>query len=341
MKQIEEIENGVQEKESKVSPYIPTIREALEKYCEIRRLNPKSAREYRNRAKRGIPDWLDMRLDEVNGYMVEQRHKELTIESGPSAADYTMQTLSAVFSWACGYWLNEEGRPIELWNPVSRLSNIRAWHGPQSRKDQYLRDDQLGPWWMAVQAMENIHYRDLLIFLLMTGCRISEGMALRWQDIDFDTKTFRLATTKNGKPHTLPMSKYLTELIESRYRHFRHSTYVFQGRTTKRPIASIYYATNAVAKKVGFNIPPHGLRRTFANIATHPKVNASALIIKTLLNHTDPDVTSKHYVSPHIEALRPVVEAISLYILHEVNHPRVRQLTDESAKHFGSVTISS
>jgi integrase len=43
----------------------------------------------------------------------------------------------------------------------------------------------------------------LLRFLLYTGVRIGEAMALRWEDTDLDDRLARVRTSKNGDPRTM------------------------------------------------------------------------------------------------------------------------------------------
>ncbi|MFC0243641.1 tyrosine-type recombinase/integrase [Rhodopseudomonas telluris] len=51
----------------------------------------------------------------------------------------------------------------------------------------------------------------LLRFLLYTGCRISEAMALRWEQVDFDLGVAYIATSKNDDPRTVLLQAELRE----------------------------------------------------------------------------------------------------------------------------------
>lgn len=303
---------------------IPTVAEALEKYIEIRRVPHNSAREYRNRLNNHLADWLPLRLDKINGIMVEDRHREVS-QKTPAMADCSMRTLSMIFTWACGYWLTPKGRPLDLWNPVERLTIIRAWHRKRSRKQEYIRDEDLALWWKEVHAIENVHVRDMLIFMVLTGVRPGEAMGLRYDDINFRNSTFTIKRsspstdeTKTGSPLTLPMSDYTWNMLQRRREMFPVSVYCFQGRSPDRPIASVYYVTRAINKACGVPFKPHGLRRTYINISTHPDIGANELAIKTMLNHTRGDVTHAHYLTPHIEMLRPIVQGVTNFVLNKV-----------------------
>jgi integrase len=51
----------------------------------------------------------------------------------------------------------------------------------------------------------------LLRFLLYTGCRISEAMALRWEQVAFDLGVAYIATSKNDDPRTVLLQAELRE----------------------------------------------------------------------------------------------------------------------------------
>ena len=71
------------------------------------------------------------------------------------------------------------------------------------------------------------HYSPFIKFLFSTGCRTSEAIALRWQDVDFEAKTITISesigiasdgskvrkSTKTGVSRTIPMSEQLYDLM--------------------------------------------------------------------------------------------------------------------------------
>ena len=58
-------------------------------------------------------------------------------------------------------------------------------------------------------------YRQLTIFLLYTGCRLSEALTLKWEDIDTDDGSVTFWDTKNGKARTVPLSRKATEALKA------------------------------------------------------------------------------------------------------------------------------
>jgi len=56
----------------------------------------------------------------------------------------------------------------------------------------------------------------LLRFLLYTGCRVGEAMALKWERVSLDDRLAYIETSKNGDPRTVKMRPELCELLKPR-----------------------------------------------------------------------------------------------------------------------------
>jgi len=53
----------------------------------------------------------------------------------------------------------------------------------------------------------------LLSFLLYTGCRIGEALALNWERVDLDNRLAYIETSKNDDPRTVKLTEELCELL--------------------------------------------------------------------------------------------------------------------------------
>lgn len=53
--------------------------------------------------------------------------------------------------------------------------------------------------------------RGAIWIILATGCRVGELMKARWENIDLDSNSWYLPETKNGRDHTVHLSKFATE----------------------------------------------------------------------------------------------------------------------------------
>jgi integrase len=115
--------------------------------------------------------------------------------------------------------------------------------------------------------------------------------------------------------HTLPLTEYLINLLKNR-QNKSTSAFVFPGNNPNSSIVNPYKQIKKVREDSGIDFTMHDLRRTFATIAD--SLDIQHHIIKRLMNHSNNDVTIKHYVKPSIERLREPMNKISNYILERV-----------------------
>ena len=67
------------------------------------------------------------------------------------------------------------------------------------------------------KALGDDEYARVVKLLILTGCRREEIAAMRWSEIDLDAGTWTLPPTrsKNGRPHTLPITDLMSRIIDS------------------------------------------------------------------------------------------------------------------------------
>jgi integrase len=83
-----------------------------------------------------------------------------------------------------------------------------------------VRTDYLNPAdaWAVIKAADELdaEFGTLLRFLLYTGCRLGEALALTWDRIDLDRGTAYVSMTKNGDPRTLVLRQDLQDRLRPR-----------------------------------------------------------------------------------------------------------------------------
>jgi integrase len=156
---------------------------------------------------------------------------------------------------------------------------------------------------------------DYLIFILFTGLRQSEAAGLLWKDVDFNNSIFTVRDTKNHTDHALPLTEYTSNLLKNR-RNNKNGDFVFSGRNPEKSIVNPYKQIQKIKNESGVNFTMHDLRRTFATIADILDIQYH--VIKRLMNHSNNDVTSLHYIKSSKEKLREPMQQISSYILDKI-----------------------
>jgi integrase len=256
--------------------------------------------------------------------MVEKKHIKIGKKS-IYRANATMRLLRALYNYAIGAYEDSDGEPVIKNNPVQRISHNKSWYREKSRSN-IVQPNDLKNWFTAVKSLPNNHINtirvniadtvsDYLLFIIFTGLRQSEASGLLWEDVDFNNKLFTVRDTKNHTDHTLPLTDYLIYLLEDR-KNNSTSIFVFSGNNPDKHIVNPHKQIKKVRENSGVYFTQHDLRRTFATIAD--SLDIQHHIIKRLMNHSNNDVTIKHYVQPSIERLREPMRKITDYIIEQI-----------------------
>lgn len=292
-----------------------TLERAYKDYTETRELKPITIGDMQRTINQVMPTWWKKRLLDITPMMIERKHREHGKTRSKAKANAAMRYLRALFNFAAEYYIDEKGRSPYDYNPVLRLTKLKAWHKVE-RKSTYIKKESLGAWWQATETVSEIA-RDYLRLVLLTGFRKQEAAKLEWKHIDFTNGTITALDTKNGKDHTLPMSTYLKTLLERRFQA-KINGYVFPSFDGKKHYATPTRSTEQhplamIDKQTGFNCTIHDLRRTFATYAESLDIPAYAL--KGLLNHSRKADVTAGYIQLEVERLRKPMQRITDEIL--------------------------
>ena len=292
-----------------------TLGNAFNDYLETRKnLKASTIKTYKNDLNRYLTDWYPKRLTDISKDMVEARHASIG-QTAPAKANATMRVLRAIFNHAIAKYEDNEGKPLLTINPVDRLNHNRAWYRID-RRITLLTPTELAPWYAATMELSNEVSRDYLHFLLFTGLRKTEAATLTWDQINFREKTVTIEETKNGKPHTLPLTTFLLDLLKLRTEYTEDSQWVFpspiDGGHLREPRGSLQHIEKRMNRKVAL----HDLRRTFITIAESLDIPSYAL--KQLLNHHNPNDVTAGYIVSDVERLREPMQKISDFICGKI-----------------------
>ena len=316
-----------------------TLEEIFIQFLATRKaLKPRTVEHYNDDIKRHLADWLKKPIAEISKDMIAQKHIKIAESAGEASANSVMRTFRAVYNFACSY--TDNAIPD---NPVQRLSQTRQWY-KVDRRSTFLKPHELNAWSTATLKIENQIIRYYLLLTLFTGLRKQEGMRLKWINIDMNDRSFTIDETKNGKPHTMPMSNYLLGLFQ-RLQKLKINEYVFPGAGKAghlvEPRKQIDFITrytalilNGVASQdeldikiakdpehiqPGISFMLHDLRRTFITVAESLDIPYAAL--KRLLNHSDGNDVTGGYLQITTDRLREPMERVSTKLMELMGVP--------------------
>jgi integrase len=162
---------------------------------------------------------------------------------------------------------------------VLRHAAKQKWCDVPAPFDRPKYDDKLDRWATYEEAdrllaASSDHLRPLLLFLMLTGARMSEALELSWQDVDLANRWLVFTKTKNGEQRGIPIHPQLVELLgklrdapaskfsDRVFLTHKSRPYRDTGRTGGGQIKT---AWATACRRAGIEkIRPHDLRHTFA-----------------------------------------------------------------------------
>jgi len=236
----------------------------------------------------------DVRRKDVMPVLDTLRREDKTVTS-----NRVLAAIRAMYNWA----IQRETHDIEH-NPCIGIKPKK-----ESARERFLADAELTRLFknMGKTAL-TADECDLIEFILLTGCRLSEAAGAPLSEFDEDAALWILpeSRSKNGREHRLPLSAQALALI-GRRRTDRAWLFPLDD---KRPMRADHIHTplrRAIPDLKVLPFTPHDLRRTTASgVAT---LGASRDIVRRILNHTDRSVTAIYDRADHTPVMRKALQA--------------------------------
>jgi integrase len=281
--------------------------------------------------------WRDKPVVSITEEDVRRRYREMMTKGlrgragAPGQANQAFSVLRALLNYAARQHRRADGTPLILHNPVSALKDDWVQLKPRTSR---VSDGRIGPVWAALQDWRSTaHNRDtassidLVIFLLLTGCRIGEASALTWDRVNLEEGWFHLPDPKNRNPVWMPLSAQALHLLSTRQR-VEGSEFVFPSWGTAGHIKDPRDLMRKLSKVAGEKITPHDLRRTYTTIAV-AHCGIDYYKVELLTNHVPKGVTARHYLeTSRLQYLQPEAQ-------------RVADWLDEQAAKSGGANVVS
>jgi integrase len=184
-----------------------TVNDLAARYVEIHAAGLRSADEVKRRIYRNIvPVIGNVKLSELHRRDATRVIDGVTKRNAPTEAMRSFQDLRAMLRWAVSRG-DLDHNPIE---------GMRKPQGSKPR-ERVLSDDEIRTLWNALpQALaRSPEYQRIIKLCLVTGQRVGEVSGMTRGELDLKHRLWRLpgARTKNGHPHSVPLSALAIELI--------------------------------------------------------------------------------------------------------------------------------
>ena len=286
-----------------------------------------------NQSKRVFYSILNKPVSELTKDQIRGCVNNATKADGSPMADSTLDTCINVLSSVFSYQLSLE--KIES-NPCQniRVAGMRQL-SPNVRNNRLTSGadfEAFHQWYWDIPSGSGVSpqnkedflvVRDVVLFMLLTGCRVGEAINLKTADIWLNEElelresrirprelTFR--ETKNGTDHTLQMTPLINQLVLSAIEANREvlgdgCEYVFRCVAHKEQVSEnamygrVKKALNKLVLPGGESLNPHDLRRTFAHHAS--KVLADT-VVKTVMNHKSKANMTERYSGELVDIIK-------------------------------------
>ena len=241
------------------------VKKKCKTYPEIKRMFEKYV----------IPSIGAMRLDEFKRKDLMKMHRRIDGKHGfsqaDSAAGYTRTMLN---------WLHDK----ELAEGVQ----VIRFKATKVKRHRTLEHHEIQALWKDLdtdhQPKKVKIFAPVVKLLLLTSQRRNEVSGMRWSELDLENQIWNLPPerTKNGMPHSVPLSKAALEIIEAQ-EPIPGCDFVFSSNG-KTQFKTYSRSKERLDKRLGFDDwVLHDLRRTaitgMNNIGNHPHV------VEAVVNH--------------------------------------------------------
>lgn len=277
-----------------------TFKELFDEYMERYSKVHKRSWVYDEReVNKHLSHWFKRKISSITKDEVARLHGKLGKESGIYQANRILERVRGIFNKAIEWgWRGE--------NPAKGIKKFK-----ERSRDRFLNGTEMPRFLKALEMEENETARDFFKILLMTGVRKSNALTMRWEEVSFEDKTWRIPETKNGDPLTIPLNDHVIELLKER-KLKSLSPWVFEGDGKAGHLNDPKKAWARILARAEIeDLRMHDLRRTFGS--WQAALGANGYIIGKSLGHKSQQSTAIYArlnLDPVRESADKAVEAM-------------------------------
>ncbi|HEX2858763.1 MAG TPA: tyrosine-type recombinase/integrase [Alphaproteobacteria bacterium] len=226
-----------------------------------------------------LSHWFNRRISMITADEVHRLHSQIGSENGLYQANRLLERLRAILNKGMEWgW---EGP-----NPAAKVKKFK-----EKSRDRFLQPEEFPKFFKALAEEENKSAKDFILMSLLTGARKSNVLTMKWDEIDFHFKTWRIPETKNGEPLTLPLTDKAVELLKARKKSAK-GLWVFPSpRDDKEHLQDPKKAWGRIMETAGIkNFRIHDLRRTLGSYQA--TTGANSYVIQKSLGHKSAQSTA-------------------------------------------------
>ena len=216
----------------------------------------------------------------------------------------------------CGYGYGAQNHIKTYWRHIGKfaleLDIITRNYAPlltsapavQTSKRKLFADEEI----MAMWAMQGQAWVDSVLFLLYTGFRISEMLALRKENIDLENGIITGGTkTKAGKDRKVPIHSKIRHIVEARMQEDGEYLFSYKGKQCGDKTYRVFWQN--VMDTAGIQHTPHECRHSFRSRLDSAGANKKC--IDLMMGHQTGDVGERFYTHKTFAELKTAIELLA------------------------------
>lgn len=168
-----------------------------------------------------LSQWFNRKISDISKYEITTLHLKLRETNGLYQANRILERLRAMYNKAIQWG----------WDGINPTQGIKKFK--EKSRDRYISPAEMPLFMAALETEENDVARDFFLISLFAGARKTNTLMMRWEQIDWHNKTWRIPDTKNGEPVTIPLTARAEKILEQRLKSSHSNPWVFPSKTSK------------------------------------------------------------------------------------------------------------
>jgi integrase len=255
--------------------------------------------------------WFKKKISAISTQDIKALHDKVGSENGLYQANRLFDKIRTMYNKAIEWgWKGE--------NPAKGIKKFK-----ESSRDRFIQTDEMPRFFKALEEEENQIVKNYIYISLYTGARKGNVFAMRWEDINFASKEWRMPKTKNGDALTVPLVEEALEVLKKQKKENEkldlkdfQKQWVFPSLTSKsghlEEPKKVWKRILSKAKITNLRI--HDIRRT---LGSYQAISGASLpIIGKSLGHKSSSSTqiySRMNLDPVRQSLEKAIGLISNY----------------------------
>ncbi|MBU6339170.1 MAG: tyrosine-type recombinase/integrase [Rickettsiales bacterium] len=258
--------------------------------------------------------WFKRKISTITSQEIRIFHEKLGDQNGIYLANRMLDRIRVIYNKAIEWGYDGE-------NPTNNIKKFKE----QSR-DRFIQPDELPRFFKALEKEENNIAKDYIYISLYTGARRNNVLSMRWEQINFTTKEWRIPKTKNGDPQTVPLIDDVIKILKARKENNKNlelndsqSLWVLPSKTSQSGhLEEPKKAWKRILEKAQIeDLRLHDIRRTLGSYQTI--AGASDSVVGKTLGHKSKAATAV-YARMNLDPVRnSISEAVGLMKNYKVN----------------------